>query len=148
MRFQTVLLLTSSLLILTACPQNPIKPNSTKPKKEPQWKNLGVSPNGNILNELELNSVKRSGNIITFRDKKTIFDPIKEKQPNSVPVHRYSINTWEINCSRNTFQLKNMSLYDKNNRLITTYKYTDNQIKPMLITPSSASYQQKTFLCK
>lgn len=134
--------------LLSACPSTkPPKPHVI-PDGNTQWQNLGVSPNGNILNELDKLSIKRSGNIVTFRDKKTVFDYKKEAQLASTPPHKYSLNTWQIDCGRNTFQLKEMELYDANNRLITAYKYTDQQVKPMPITANSASFQQKQIVCK
>ena len=145
MRVYAILALT---LLLSACPTTkPPKPHVV-PDGNEQWQNLGVSPNGNILNELDKLSIKRSGSIVTFRDKKTVFDYKKEAQLSSTPPHRYSLNTWQIDCSRNTFQLKAMELYDANDRLVASYKYTDQQVKPMPITPDSASFQQKQVVCR
>ena len=33
------------------------------------WETLGVSPNGNILNEIDKMSIQRHDNLVTFRDR-------------------------------------------------------------------------------
>jgi hypothetical protein len=124
-----------------------LKPNTpTKPDANADWQNLGVSPNGNILNELDKLSVKRNGDQVTFRDKKTIFNPKKENFL-STPPHKYSINTWQIDCGTQTFRLLNMSLFDENGRQVASYTYNDKQIKAMPIVKNSASFQQMKFVC-
>lgn len=124
-----------------------LKPNvPAKPEANADWQNLGVSPNGNILNELDKLSLKRSGELVTFRDKKTIFNPKKENFL-STPPHKYSINTWQINCAAQTFRLLNMALFDENGRQIANYSYDDKQIKAMPVVKNSASFQQMKFVC-
>jgi hypothetical protein len=64
-------------------PSNPDRPRSTA-QANADWENLGVSPNGNILNELDKLSIKPQGSVVTFRDRKTIFN-VKKKT--SCPPH-------------------------------------------------------------
>jgi hypothetical protein len=67
-------------------PDHPIKPRPAPPTAQANadWENLGVSPNGNILNELDKLSIKQQGSVVTFRDRKTIFN-VKKKT--SCPPH-------------------------------------------------------------
>lgn len=111
------------------------------------WQNLGVSPNGNILNELDLLSIKRQGALATFRDRKTIFN-LKKENFLTTPRHKTSLNTWQIDCSQHTFRLLDMTLFDENGRQIASFTYNDAQIKSMPVVQNSASYQQMLLVCK
>lgn len=119
----------------------PVKPDSNS-----NWQNLGVSPNGNILNELDQQSLQRNGNVVTFRDKKTIFNPKKEDFKSTQP-HKFSVNTWQIDCSARTFRLLSVSLFDDAGRQIASYTYNDGQIKALPVVQNSASFQQMRFVC-
>lgn len=111
------------------------------------WENLGVSPNGNILNEIDKLSIRKSGTLVTFRDRKTIFNPRKENFLNT-PRHKVSLNTWQIDCQAKTFRLLSMILFDENNRQIASFTYNDSQIKQMPVVQNSASYQQMLYVCQ
>lgn len=126
----------------------PDSPGYKQPKADANsnWQNLGVSPNGNILNELDQLSVHREGNLVTFRDKKTIFNPKKENFQ-ATPVHKFSINRWQIDCNERTFRLLGISLFDEGGRQIANYTYNDAQIKAMPVATNSASFQQMKFVC-
>lgn len=137
---------TTGVQTTTTLPQ-PEKPAITSPQPSANWENLGVSPNGNILNELDKLSISRDGSLVTFRDRKTIFN-MKKENFLSTPRHKLSVNTWQIDCKARTYRLVNMSLFDENGREIASYAYNDNQIKPMPIIKNSASYQQMLAVCK
>ncbi|HJU49874.1 MAG TPA: hypothetical protein VJ752_16050, partial [Burkholderiaceae bacterium] len=101
--FYRVSLLAVTAALLTACASTPSatqrKPAQLRPQPTPStpqqanadWHNLGVSPNGNILNEIDKLSLRRQGSVVTFRDKKTIFN-VKKENFLSTPRHKYSIN--------------------------------------------------------
>jgi hypothetical protein len=144
-----------SAILFAGCATQPTTPSQTNypsykpPKKEEansNWQNLGVSPNGNILNELDQLSLKRDGSLVTFRDKKTIFNPKKENFL-STPSHKFSINTWQIDCNQRTIRLLAMALFDEGGRQIASYTYTDAQIKATPVVQNSASFQQMKFVC-
>ncbi|MBV8680734.1 MAG: hypothetical protein JO338_09845 [Aquitalea sp.] len=154
--FYRLLGLSACFGLLAACTTVPTQTNTTKPRPGittplPQanadWENLGVSPNGNILNELDKLSIKQQGTIVTFRDRKTIFN-LKKENFLSTPRHKTSINSWLIDCSARTFRLTAMVLFDENGRQIASYTYSDSQIKAMPVTQNSASYQQMQYVCK
>ncbi|WP_434632151.1 surface-adhesin E family protein [Chromobacterium sp. CV08] len=131
-----------------AAPTQPVAP--VAPQAAPasaDWQNLGVSPNGNILNELDLLSIKRQGSLTTFRDRKTIFN-LKKENFLTTPRHKVSLNTWQIDCAQHTFRLLDMTLFDENGRQIAGFTYNDNQIKSMPVVQHSASYQQMLLVCK
>jgi PBP1b-binding outer membrane lipoprotein LpoB len=123
---------------------------NTAPSRPPvpsaEWENLAVSPNGNILSEIDKLSIQQHGNLVTFRDRKTIFNLDKESFL-STPRHKVSINTWQIDCNARTFKLISMILFDENGRQIASFTYNDSQIKPMPVVQNSASYQQMQYVC-
>lgn len=153
MLFRLVALALSTILFV-GCATQPTTPRPTSfpslkpPKAEANsnWQNLGVSPNGNILNELDQLSFKRDGSLVTFRDKKTIFNPKKENFL-STPSHKFSINTWQIDCNQRTIRLLAMALFDEGGRQIASYTYNDAQIKATPVVQNSASFQQMKFVC-
>lgn len=143
------------ILTLAGCATPPVapspaaKPASPKPadtQASANWVNLGVTQNGNVLNEIDRLSISRQGNLVNFRDRKTIFDLNKENFLNT-PRHKISLNNWQIDCSTKTFRLLSMTLLDENGREIARISYNDKQIKPMAIPQNSASYQQMLFVC-
>ena len=115
-------------------------------RQTPIGKTWGL-PNGNILNELDKLSVRKQGQLVSFRDRKTIFN-LKKENFLSTPRHKVSINSWQIDCSQRTFRLLDMVLFDENGRQIASFTYNDNQIKPMPVVQNSASYQQMLLVCK
>lgn len=154
--FYRLLALAACGSLLAACTTLPPQSSPSKPRPGPgptlspanaDWENLGVSPNGNILNELDKLSIKPQGSVVTFRDRKTIFNLRKENFL-STPRHKVSINSWLIDCSARTFRLTAMVLFDENGRQIASYTYNDSQIKAMPVTQNSASFQQMQYVCK
>ena len=143
--------------VISGCASAPSKAPSPTPAGKPpvsgaspanaDWQNLGVSPNGNILNELDKLSVRKQGQLVSFRDRKTIFN-LKKENFLSTPRHKVSINSWQIDCSQRTFRLLDMVLFDENGRQIASFAYNDTQIKPMPVVQNSASYQQMLLVCK
>ncbi len=150
------LLLTAAAVLLAGCATQPV--STQKPQTgnnamsqlpsaaSADWVNLGVSPNGNILNEIDKLSIRREGSHVVFRDRKTIFNLRKENFL-ATPRHKISLNQWEIDCSNRTFRLRMMELFDENGRQIASFSYNDAQIKPMPVVQNSASYQQMLFVC-
>lgn len=125
---------------------SPGKSGTSTAVQDAEWKNLGVTPNGNVMNEIDTLSIQRRGSLATFRDRKTLFNPKKENLGDT-PLHKRSINTWQIDCQSQTYRLVAMRLYDDGGRQIASYSYNDKQIKPAAIIPNSASYQQMQFVC-
>ena len=112
-----------------------------------EWVILGVSPNGNILHEIDKLSIRRKGTLTLFRDRKTIFNPRKENFLNT-PQHKYSLNQWEVNCTAKTFRLRSMALLDDGGRQLLSRSFSEAEIKPMPVVKQSAAFQQVEFVCQ
>lgn len=154
--YYRLLALTLSVGVLAGCATQPASMStSTTPIVPPaqvaipsaNWENLGVSPNGNILHEIDKMSISRQGNLVTFRDRVTIFNLNKETFL-TTPRHKVSINTWQIDCTARTYKLNAMILFDENGRQISSDIYNGNQIKAAPVVQNSASYQQMLYVCK
>jgi len=57
------------------------------------------------------------------------------------------LNTWEIDCANQTYRLLDTTLYDENNRLVVTYRYSEQESRSQPISSKSASEQQKQRVC-
>ncbi|MEC5208669.1 hypothetical protein QF022_003625 [Vogesella perlucida] len=106
MRYLTPALLLCALLAGCATTPRSTPPLTTKPATKTggstaqpakpvavanaDWVIMGVTPNGNILHEVDKLSIQRRGNLVLFRDRKTIFNPKKENFL-STPRHKQSI---------------------------------------------------------
>ena len=134
---------------LAACAtqEDPGRSAPRDPGAATQWQNLGVTPNGNILHELDKQSIVRHGDVVTFRDRKTIFN-LKRETFTSLPRHKVSVNSWRIDCQAQTYQLLASSLFDENGKPVASYTYNDGEIRPAAITPNSASHQQMQAVCR
>ena len=135
-------------------PGKPTGSAGSKPASKPvtpipnaQWHIIGVSPNGNILHEVDVLSIRREGGLTVFRDRKTIFNPRKENFLNT-PQHKYSVNQWEVNCSARTFRLRTMALLDDGGRQLLARSFGESEIKPMPVVKQSAAFAQVEFVCQ
>ena len=93
------------------------------------------------MHEIDTQSMKRSGNTVQFRDRKTVFN-LKRENFGPTPRHKVSLNNWKIDCDQRTYQLLSTALYDENNRLILNHTY-GNDSSPAPIVSKSASDQQQ-----
>ena len=162
-RYLIPALLLSALLAGCATPPRSTPPLTTKPAGKTagnaaqparpavvanaDWVIMGVTPNGNILHEVDRLSIQRRGNLVLFRDRKTIFNPKKENFL-STPRHKQSINQWEVDCTASTFRLSRMTLLDENGREILNRTYNDGEIRAMPVVRQSAGFQQVDYVCK
>lgn len=136
-------------------PTTPPRPIPGKPGGKPvpapttpnaEWQIIGVSPNGNILHEVDLLSIRREGPLTVFRDRKTIFNPRKENFLNT-PQHKYSINMWEADCQAKTYRLRSMALLDESGRQLLARQFSLDEIKPMPVVRQSAAFGQVELVC-
>ena len=159
-RDMRLIFLAAASLLLAACATQPrpgstkpVRPGTPKPLPAPvtvpnaEWQIIGVSPNGNILHEVDVLSIRREGALTVFRDRKTIFNPRKENFLNT-PQHKYSLNQWEVNCTAKTFRLRSMALLDDGGRQLLSRSFSEAEIKPMPVVKQSAAFQQVEFVCQ
>ncbi|WP_434779762.1 surface-adhesin E family protein [Neisseria sp. Ec49-e6-T10] len=131
-------------LLLAGCPSVNSPLNTAN--QGASWVNIGVSTNNNILHELDKASIKKNGNIVTFKDRKTIDNLSKEHFVN-VPEYKTSINTWQVNCSNRTFSLVDTQLFNKQGNSVYSYNYDATKRTFMKVSPGSAVEKQYNYVC-
>lgn len=112
------------------------------PKVEGSWQSIGESNEGNIRNYIDKSSVKRNGNIVTFRDKKTVVKPAQERYVNT-PRYKTAIGTWEIDCAKKTYRLSALSLLDESGKELLKQTYTPVNVRPMPVTESGSIVEKQ-----
>ena len=125
-------------LLLASC--------ASGPKVEGNWKELGATGNGNISAAIDQNSIKRNGNLATFRDKKTVLKPGEERYVNT-PKYKTAVGEWEINCRNKTYRLTGLQLLDESGQILMNEKYTATHLRPMQIMEGSLTEKQFQAVC-
>jgi hypothetical protein len=110
------------------------------------WIELGVSASGNVQYALDNSSIRRQGNLVTFRDRKTVIDP-KQQHYRNTPVYKTALSTTQIDCSRKLFRVLDVELLDAHGELIRQDHFGETDLRPMGITNGSASEQQYQRVC-
>lgn len=139
------LVIIGTVLVLSACVTTDTP--GSKASGGGKWVNVGVSIDENVLHELDKSSIKRTGNIVTFRDRKTI-DNIDKEHFLNVPVHKVSINNWEINCQAKTYRLINMDFFDEKGQSLGGVIYPEKDVAPMRIVRGSTTEKQQQIVCQ
>jgi hypothetical protein len=136
---------TCATLLLAGCPSThtPL----TDATVGASWMNIGVSNNNNTLHELDKNSIKKNGSMVTFRDRKTLDNPDKSMFSN-MPEHKTSLNVWEINCKNKTYTLVSTRLFNKNGQQVYTQDIDLSKRTFMGISRGSAIEKQYDYVCK
>lgn len=129
----------AAALILAGCA-------STGPSVSGNWKDLGTSSNGNIKNAIDKGSIKKNGNLVTFRDKKTVLKPAEEKFANT-PKYKTAVGEWEIHCTNKTYRLTALQLLDEKGTVVTSQRYTAAAIRPMSVMNGSVTEKQFEEAC-
>lgn len=126
--------------ILAACTTTSV------PKASGSWIELGVSASGNIQYALDSGSIRRQGNMVTFRDRKTVIDP-KQQYYSNTPAYKTALSTTQINCGRKMFRVLDVELLDAHGELIRQDHFSETDLRPMGITNGSAVEQQYQYVC-
>ncbi|WMY92274.1 surface-adhesin E family protein [Snodgrassella communis] len=126
--------------ILAACTTTSV------PKASGSWIELGISASGNVQYALDSGSIRRQGNLVTFRDRKIVIDP-KQQHYNNTPAYKVALSTTQIDCSRKLFRILDVELLDIHGELIRQDHFTETDLRPMGITNGSASEQQYQRVC-
>ncbi|PIT16952.1 surface-adhesin E family protein [Snodgrassella alvi] len=127
--------------ILAACTTT-----SVPKKADGSWIELGVSASGNVQHALDSNSIRRQGNLVTFRDRKIVIDP-KQQYYSNTPAYKTALSTTQIDCSRKLFRVLDVELLDAHGELIRQDHFGETDLRPMGITSGSASEQQYQRVC-
>ncbi len=129
-----------TIAILAAC-------TTTGPTgSDGKWQKVGVSVDGNVTHEINLNSIHRQGSIATYQDRKTLKDT--KKHLASLPEHKTSLNTWEVNCANKTYRLKATTLYDNRGQIIFSDTFDLNKIRPVKAPQGSSVAKQIEQVCR
>lgn len=122
------------LALLAAC--------ASGPDVEGSWQSIGESNDGNLKNYIDKSSIRRSGNTVTFRDKKTVVKPAQERYTNT-PKYKTAIGTWEINCANKTYRLSALTLLDNDGKEVMKQSYTPVNVRPMPIAGSGSIVEKQ-----
>lgn len=130
---------TALAALLAAC--------ASGPSVSGNWQDLGTTGNGNIKAAIDKSSIKRNGNLATFRDKKTIIKPSEERYVNT-PRYKTAVGEWEIHCTNRTYRLTSLQLLDESGRELMKQQYTAAGLRPMSIMSGSITEKQFEAVCK
>lgn len=120
---------------------------STGPNVSGSWKEIGVTSNGNIQASIDTASIRRSGNLATFRDKKTVLKPSEERYVNT-PRYKTAVGEWEINCRNKTYRLTALQLLDERGQVLMNQRYTATDLRPMSVMDGSVTEKQYEAVCR
>ncbi|MDO4641899.1 MAG: hypothetical protein Q4A84_09430 [Neisseria sp.] len=112
------------------------------PQVEGSWQSIGESSEGNIRNYIDKSSIKRTGNLVSFRDKKTVVNQSQERYVNT-PRYKTAIGTWEIDCARKTYRLSALTLLDKDGKELLKQNYTSVNVRPMAVAASGSIVEKQ-----
>ena len=110
------------------------------------WSSIGETSNGNVRAYIDKSSIVRSGNLVTFRDRKTVVKPDEERYVNT-PVYKTAIGTWEMDCRNKTYRLNQLLLVDKSGKELVNQKYSAAELRPMQVMNGSITEKQYQAVC-
>lgn len=126
-----------ALSLLAACASNDGGGN---------WSSLGEANNGNIRTYIDKSSIQRNGNLVTFRDKKTVVNPREERFTNT-PPYKTALGNWEFDCRNRTYRLTELTLLDNNGQQVSQQRYSAADLRPMQIMGGSLTEKQFEAVC-
>lgn len=134
----------ATALLLSACATTN-SPSSSEQDKG-KWNDIGLSASGNIRYELDVNSIKRQGDTIEYRNRKIIIDPNVQYYRNT-PVYKTALSTTLMDCRQKTFRVLEVELYNNNHELLREDHFSETDLRPMNITKGSAAEQEYQTVC-
>ena len=129
-----------SALVLAACA------TGSGPGVSGNWQEVGLSGSGNVRHAIDKDSIRRQGNLATFRDKKTVIDMAQEHYGNT-PAYKVAVSEWEIDCARKTYRLSALQLLDTGGKSLGQYRYSNTDLRPMAVARGSATEKQYELVC-
>lgn len=135
-RYSSITILTT---LLTACA-------SSGGGNGGNWQSIGSSSNGNIKIFIDQSSIQKSGQLVTFRDKKVVSKASEESFAN-MPQYKTAISTWEIHCANKTYRLNALQLINEQGKVIANEKYTATSLRPMSVMNGTVTEKQYEQVC-
>lgn len=127
-------------LALAACA------GTSGPSVSGSWEKIGTTANGNINAYIDKGSIRKTGNLVTFRDRKVVQKPDEERYVNS-PKYKTAVGTWEMHCTNKTYRLTALQLLDEKGTVLLNETYTAAGIRPMGIINGSINEKQFEMVC-
>lgn len=112
------------------------------PKVDGSWEHIGDSSDGNIRNYIDKSSIRRNGSLVSFRDRKTVVKPAKERFVNT-PEYKTAVGTWEIDCAGKTYRISALTLLDEEGKEIMKESYSPVSIRPMPVSQSGSIIEKQ-----
>ena len=134
----------------TSIPKTPI---SQKPGGLDNWRYMGTTDDGTMVDEININSINSgvssdNTQIFNFVDRKTVTAPNKFAYPSDEPRFKYLISTWQMDCNSKEYLMRTTTLYNESGTKLTAYDYTnDDNVKWLKIGSGSFAQMQYNFIC-
>lgn len=129
-----------AVLVLAACQTTTIGGDAGG-----KWKNIGQSANQNVRHELDTASVKRVGDVVTYRDRKVLKDPMAEATPN-LPVFTTATNTYQMQCKDKTYRITATELRNAKGEVVYQQNF-GTQVPVQRVTTGSPAQKQFDTVC-
>lgn len=110
------------------------------------WQNIGTISNGNIKVSIDKASIKKNGQLVTFRDRKVVSKPSEEQFANT-PAYKTALADWEIHCANKTYRLTALQLQDGRGQIVTNARYTATNLRPMSVMSGTITEKQYEVVC-
>lgn len=130
---------TALALFLTACA-------SSGNSGGGNWQSIGTTSNGNIKVSVDKSSIKKNGQLVTFRDRKVI-SKLSEEQFANTPAYKTALAEWEIHCGNKTYRLTALQLQNEHGKTVTHERYTATNLRPMSVMNGTITEKQYEMVC-
>ncbi|MBH5329778.1 hypothetical protein H9Q10_08865 [Eikenella sp. S3360] len=110
------------------------------------WKEVGVSPNGNMRYEIDNASIRKTGNQASFRERITVSNPKTEHYVNT-PHFKTAVNQWLFDCQARTRRLVSVEMWDASGNKLASHQYGANGRQPVPVVRGSAGGSQFETAC-
>lgn len=132
-------LMALSSLMLAAC--------ATAPMSSGNWQAMGESVNGNVAYFLDANSVRKTGQLVEYREEERIKD-IHAEHFADTPPYQVAVNRWQVDCRAKTHRLLATQLYDGSRRLIASHEYGTTGVRTRAVAKGSAAEWEMQQVCR
>ena len=131
---------TATLLVLAAC-QTTTGGSSDGGK----WKNIGASANQNVTHEIDTASIKRNGDMVSYRTRMVLKNAGLESTPN-LPAFKTGINQYQMSCRNKTYRITDTELRNAAGAVVYQQAF-GAQVPLQRITAGSPAQKQFDSVC-